>query len=902
MSKVKNLSYRVFRVLMVVMLLLGFSVIPAGATSPPLQVDVHAPEQVYVCTCFYVNATIANPTHSPISDISVEIYWDSWAAELLDPDVPMQWVGHLEPGAVADVWWKFHCLEPGPLRFDVYANAYTGEWGEGFATVEQVPVPDPVLVVEIIQSPDYVVTPCENFAIKAKIHNVTNEPVNMVNAWIKWKGDAAPVGPFHFNVGTIEAGGSQEVGFTLHCEGPEDVEVEVDADFDGWAPGQVMPARVGVVQAGTTIEVELSTDTDKLCPCCPDMDTAIVTATVYNTGDETATGVEVTIEKTGGGAVISPPLTVSLGDIPVGGSAEARWAVTCNAVGDVDLEATATATNIPDPPPAVVDQLSIEQGEDLLVDILEPEPGRTFSFCQDFEVKARFMNCSGNPILLKATLEPLLQASLAPGSEVLIEPSWVGSWTVPGTLVVDVGNLCPCCWVDITWTLHCDGTGDGYIWVYADGDLGQFDAEESVWVDQEEKAHLAAGIEVFPGWASDNTLNVMPVDAVAVCDNFTVVVVVANLGEADAEDVTFTKVITGATSCAGSHSYGPVTIKGGESLKFIQECHCDAEGLVGISVTGLSGTDENTGAAIPDDNIDIPEPKILHQKLITVEFLEPYEGEEFIECDFFAVKVKIHNGSDQDLAGVGLLLEWTEGQAELVGGAPGWEIGTLLAGATHEFTWQMHCYHKGELTFFLKLISEYPRMKIERQVTVIQKPAPPDWKYDEVPLCQLWNLMSLPLIPEDPDIERVLSRTAAEIKKVAHYTGGPAGTWKFYSPSAPSDLTQMVDGKGYWMDVGATTGPPPPTDILRVWGYEHAAPPPAVPPYYEVVEGWNMIGFQSMTPKLAANYLAAIADDLMVIYRFDCMDQSYYIVPPGGSLYPGAGYLIALTGPGTIYP
>jgi len=889
---------------------------------PNLQVNVHAPKEVYVCTCFYVNATIANPTGDTIYDVWVDIYWDpASGATLLDPPGTggfSQSIGDLASGAVADIWWQFHCEEPGPLEFHVKADGKPDPGashvflGEGFATVEQVPVPDPVLVVEIIQSPDYVVTPCENFAIKAKVHNVTNEPVDHVEAWINWTGDAddnSGAFPTMFYVGRISAGGSQEVGFTLHCNGPNDVEVEVDAWFPDVAPGQVMPAGVTVVQAGTTIEVELSTDTDKLCPCCPDTDTAIVTATVTNTGDDTATDVEVTIEKTGGGAVISPPLTVSLGDIPVGGSADASWTVTCNAVGNVDLKATATAENAED---VTSDTLTIYQGADLLVDILDPAPGSTFSVCQDFEVKARIMNCSGNPILVDAVLTPFVEASLVAGSEVLIEPSWVGSWTVPAQYSVSIGNVCPCCWVDVTWTLHCDGTGDGDIVVSAHGDGTAFHAEDSVYVDQEEKAHLTAGIEVFPGWASDNTLNVMPVDAVAVCDNFTVVVVVANLGEADAEDVTFIKVITGATSCAGSHPYGPVTIKGGESRKFIQECHCDGEGLVEIAVTYLAGTDENKGTAIPEDNIDMPcpNPKELHQKAITVEYLEPYEGEEFTECDFFAVKVKIHNGSDQDLADVSACLEWDESQAELAGcpcSVPpccspscfyfGESEGMLYAGATHEFTWQMHCIHKGELTFLLKLISEEPRMKIEKWVTVIQKPAPPEWTPADVPLCQLWNLMSLPLIPEDPDIERVLSRTGDEIKKVAYYTGGPAGDWKFYSPSAPSDLTQMVDGKGYWMDVGAD-----PDGNLRVWGYEHCAPPPAVPPYYEVVEGWNMIGFQSMLSKPASEYLAGLGDDLMVIYQFECEHQLYDIVLPTEHLQPGSGYLIALTGPGTIYP
>ena len=131
------------------------------------------------------------------------------------------------------------------------------------------------------------------------------------------------------------------------------------------------------------------------------------------------------------------------------------------------------------------------------------------------------------------------------------------------------------------------------------------------------------------------------------------------------------------------------------------------------------------------------------------------------------------------------------------------------------------------------------------------------------------------------------------VKKVAYYTGGPAGSWLFYNPPPiPSDLTQMNDGKGYWMESAA--GP------LTVCGYEHCAPLPAAPPYYDVVEAWNMIGFKSTTAKQAEKYLKAIKENVMVIYGFK--DGVYFRVLAGGDLEPGLGYWIALTAPGTIYP
>jgi len=78
--------------------------------------------------------------------------------------------------------------------------------------------------------------------------------------------------------------------------------------------------------------------------------------------------------------------------------------------------------------------------------------------------------------------------------------------------------------------------------------------------------------------------------------------------------------------------------------------------------------------------------------------------------------------------------------------------------------------------------------------------------------------------------------------------------------------------------------------------------PPEVPPSYNVVEGWNLIGFKSTTPKLASNYLAAIDGKYTVIYGYDAATDIYFTVQSGDSLQPGHGYWIAITEAGTIFP
>lgn len=63
-----------------------------------------------------------------------------------------------------------------------------------------------------------------------------------------------------------------------------------------------------------------------------------------------------------------------------------------------------------------------------------------------------------------------------------------------------------------------------------------------------------------------------------------------------------------------------------------------------------------------------------------------------------------------------------------------------------------------------------------------------------------WNLIGLPCIPEDPSIEVILSEIIDNIECVWDFDG-ETKTWSSYSPGAPSDLTEMVEGRGYWIKV-----------------------------------------------------------------------------------------------------
>lgn len=174
--------------------------------------------------------------------------------------------------------------------------------------------------------------------------------------------------------------------------------------------------------------------------------------------------------------------------------------------------------------------------------------------------------------------------------------------------------------------------------------------------------------------------------------------------------------------------------------------------------------------------------------------------------------------------------------------------------------------------------------------------APP---IETVALAVGYNLISLPLIPEYPAIDTIL--TGLNIAAVTYYTGGPTppAVWlSYFGPGDPANtLAEMRDGKGYWMNMN-TAG----TLIFDGWELVAETDPPSVPPSYDVVEGWNLIGFKSTTPKPAAEYLAGIAGNYVIIYGYDA--GGFFIAGAPGHEYlqPGLGYWIAMTESGTIYP
>ena len=115
-----------------------------------------------------------------------------------------------------------------------------------------------------------------------------------------------------------------------------------------------------------------------------------------------------------------------------------------------------------------------------------------------------------------------------------------------------------------------------------------------------------------------------------------------------------------------------------------------------------------------------------------------------------------------------------------------------------------------------------------------------------------WNLISLPVVPLNTAITKVLNDLIVthNLTIVWSYQGG---AWKSFTPPSTGTLTSMVDGFGYWIYITHTR-------TLYVLGY--VIRPASTPPAYSLSKGWNLLGFKpqpSIANETVHDYLASIS-------------------------------------------
>jgi len=149
-----------------------------------------------------------------------------------------------------------------------------------------------------------------------------------------------------------------------------------------------------------------------------------------------------------------------------------------------------------------------------------------------------------------------------------------------------------------------------------------------------------------------------------------------------------------------------------------------------------------------------------------------------------------------------------------------------------------------------------------------------------------WNLISLPLVPEDSNIDSVLSGITdiGKVEIVKSYDS-ISGTWSSYVPADNiGNLSCMEDGKGYWIKM--TAG-----GVLTINGSQTPSAEVTPRSYPIVGNAWNLIGYKAVANMGVSEYVSEIGDT-DVVWQYDANGYSsiYNNAYKLGIMKPGYGY------------
>jgi len=166
-------------------------------------------------------------------------------------------------------------------------------------------------------------------------------------------------------------------------------------------------------------------------------------------------------------------------------------------------------------------------------------------------------------------------------------------------------------------------------------------------------------------------------------------------------------------------------------------------------------------------------------------------------------------------------------------------------------------------------------------------------KHVSIDLYNGWNLISLPLMPDDSNVNSVLSPISGNYSIVWAYNASDTSDhWKKYDSTTPfgNDLISMEPGKGYWImmtsdDTLPISGTMPASTDIELWS------------------GWNLIGYNSLNPQTITDALSSIDGNYSIIWAYNASDltdhwKKYDPNTPFGNdlanMEPGKGYWIMM--------
>jgi hypothetical protein len=128
-----------------------------------------------------------------------------------------------------------------------------------------------------------------------------------------------------------------------------------------------------------------------------------------------------------------------------------------------------------------------------------------------------------------------------------------------------------------------------------------------------------------------------------------------------------------------------------------------------------------------------------------------------------------------------------------------------------------------------------------------------------------WNLISLPVIPEDKAITQVLASVAGQYSLVETYDAA-SGTWKSYDPALPpeaSELLTLDEATPFWIQMDEP-GTLTLAGLLPIY-----TPQP-------LVAGWNLVSYPASEPRGVANALASIGGKYTQVLRYEAGEPTLW--------------------------
>ncbi|UCE73463.1 MAG: right-handed parallel beta-helix repeat-containing protein [Methanomassiliicoccales archaeon] len=156
---------------------------------------------------------------------------------------------------------------------------------------------------------------------------------------------------------------------------------------------------------------------------------------------------------------------------------------------------------------------------------------------------------------------------------------------------------------------------------------------------------------------------------------------------------------------------------------------------------------------------------------------------------------------------------------------------------------------------------------------------------DLIFLYEGWNLISIPFIQLDQDLNKVLENIDGDYSAVQWFdVTDPNDPWKHYKVGKPfgNDLSEINETMGFWIKITA------PVAVV----FEYFGIPPTQNQTISLHPGWNLVGYPSLTSYNRTNGLNNITfeDDVDFIQWYDAATKTWHTMNENDYFVPGRGY------------